>query len=78
MDLGACIAPAGIDGAGVPECPAGLRGCARNLGGVGLEKVEFVDWAVVDGSTEEGEEHEESSTRYEDEGDEAEDGSCES
>jgi hypothetical protein len=40
----------------VPECPSGSWGCAGDAGGVGLQEVDDIGGAGVDGTGEEGQE----------------------
>lgn len=55
----------------VPKGPAGDTARTLYIGRVGLEEVEGVDWAMVDGSSQEGKQDEQASTGDEDEGQQA-------
>ena len=64
------------DGADVPECPPRYRRGMGDVAGGGLQEVELVDGRVVDGAGEDDEEHQQQGAAGEDEGEEGEDGSC--
>lgn len=47
------------DAASVPESPSCSRSSIAEVGGVGLEEIEFVGWILVDGAAEQREQNQE-------------------
>lgn len=75
MDTGACVAAVDHT-ASVPKGPSRDWCRAWDAGCGCLEKVELVGWVLVYGTTEEGEEDQETSTEDEDKGENGEDWAC--
>ena len=67
MDLGAVIATVD-DAARVPERPPRHRSGALDASRRRLQEIELIDWVVVDGAAEDGEQDEKNRAEDEDEG----------